>query len=191
MPADRQTTEPDPEHDEHEPDPWTRHGHLVLRPADAVECGWSREAADALFRELFPGRDAVPAAELHARLAGAGDGAGPAGEAERRKLFAEMAREMLDYRIERQRVVAENEPIRLTKVNLKRVKSELGVDVLRALARELGWTVREDEEGLTVPVEDLLPYFRRPVVRELLAAKRAQCGLPPAASLEPAGRRAP
>ncbi len=186
MPPDRP-----PNAQDLEKDPWTIHGHLVLRPADAVECGWSREAAEAIFRELFPGRDAVPAAELHARLVGGGDGAGPVGPAERRELFAQVAREMLDYRIERQRVVAENEPIRLTKVNLKRVKSELGVDVLRALARELGWTVREDEEGLTVPVEDLLPYFRRPVVRELLAAKRAQCGLPPAPSLEPSARRAP
>jgi len=87
-----------------------------------------------------------------------------------------MAQEMLDYRIERAQVVADYQAIRLTKVNLKRVKSEVGVDVLRALARDLGWTIREDEEGMTVTVEDLLPYFRRPAVRQLLDAKLAQVG---------------
>jgi len=164
-------------------DLWTRHGHVVLRPADAVECGWSRESAEALFRETMGGRDAAPASEVRAVLDGATNGGGTAGQdaagAQRRSLFGQMAREMLEYRVERMRVVAAHEAIRLTKVNLKRVKSDLPVDVLRTLAADLGWTVREDEEGLTVPVEDLLPYFRRPVVRQLLAAKLAQCGLAP------------
>lgn len=50
------------------------------------------------------------------------------------------------------------------------------VPQLRLLADELGWNVREDEEGVTVPVNELIPYFRRPVVRQLLAAKMRQVG---------------
>ncbi|MEW6268663.1 MAG: hypothetical protein AB1689_05120 [Thermodesulfobacteriota bacterium] len=167
---------------------WLRWRHLVLRPADAVECGFSPEVARRVWQAVLPGREAATAAEVRATLDGTGDGTGrpPAAPArEALAAFAAMADEMLAYRIERARVVADYQPIRLTKVNLKRVKSEVTIDVLRALARDLGWTIREDEEGMTVAVEDLLPYFRRPAVRQLLDAKLAQCGRARDATADP------
>jgi hypothetical protein len=159
-------------------DKWLRWRHLVLRPADAAECGWSPAVAARAWEALLPGRDAATAAEVRDVLEGTGNGTGSPPSslpAEARGVLATMVDEMLDYRIERAGVVARYQPIRLTKVNLKRVKSEVGVEVLRALAADLGWTIREDEEGMTVAVEDLLPYFRRPAVRQLLDAKLAQC----------------
>lgn len=93
-------------------------------------------------------------------------------------LCARIGLEMLDYRVERAEVARRCEAIRYTRANLKKLTPrDVGIDVVRALARHLGWWLREDEEGVTVPVADLLPYFRRPVVRALLEAKRAQCGL--------------
>lgn len=162
---------------------WRRLAHVRVRAADAVECGWSHEVAEALFRERFPDRDAVPAAELRALVEPGGDGASPraTGEpeaADRGHLFAALAADVIDYRIERERVAGEYEPIRQTRVKLKLLKSpDVSADVLRSLASELGWRLRDDEEGTTVPVADLLPYFRRPVVRQLLDAKMAQCGV--------------
>ncbi|HEY8516205.1 MAG TPA: hypothetical protein VIS07_11885 [Candidatus Binatia bacterium] len=160
---------------------WVRWRHLVLRPTDAVECGFSPEVAQRVWQAVLPDRDAATAAEVRALLDGAANGAGngtaPAGPPRKvLETFAEMAEEMLSYRIERARVVADYQPIRLTKVNLKRVKSELPLNVIRAMARDLGWTIREDEEGTTIAVEDLLPFFRRPAVRQLLDLKLAQVG---------------
>jgi len=155
-------------------DKWTRFASQRLHPADAVECGWSRTLAEQSFAALLPGRDAFTAGEVRAALdaAGANGGAHPANA-------AQIAEEILDYRIERGRVAAEYQPIRQTKVNIKRMlkSADVNVEQLRVLARELGWTVREDEEGVTVPVDELIPFFRRPVVRQLLDAKMKQCGL--------------
>lgn len=168
---------------------WALNSDVRLYPADAVECGWSRELGQLCFRVLFPGRDWASVREVRTLLDDAESCASLAARAtaelgvsavrqEAVALFPRVAEEMLDYRIERARVVAEYDAIRFTKVNLKRAASaEVGVGVLRALASELGWTLREDEEGITVPVAELLPYFRRPLVRQLLDAKLAQSGI--------------
>jgi hypothetical protein len=131
-------------------DPWTSLGHLPLRAEDAVECGWSREGAERLLAAFFPGANGVTLA-------------------------------VLAYRAERARVAAAYQAIRLAKVNIKKLLKSPDVTVaqLRVLAQELGWTVREDEEGVTVPVNELIPFFRRPVVRDLLDAKLRQVGLAP------------
>jgi hypothetical protein len=155
-----------------------------------VECGWSRELGEHWFRVLFPGRESASAAEVQAifadasrlasLLASSRNPSDSRAAEDPSNLFARIAEEMVDYRIERAQAATEYQAIRFTKVNLKRLASaEIGMGVLRALARDLGWHLREDEEGVTVPVGDLLAYFRRPLVRQLLDAKLVQCGLRP------------
>lgn len=172
------------------PDKWQTVGHLPLRAEDAVECGWSRDAAREIIAAAFPGRESITLAEARAALAASpataasGNGAGgPAGANDVAALAAQLVEEVADYRVERAQVAAQHQPIRLAKVNLKKMlkDSEIGVEHVRALANDLGWPVREDEEGVTVPVNDIIPYFRRPVVRELLAAKMRQVKLAPPA----------
>ena len=166
-------------------DKWQSFGHVPLRADDAVECGWSRAAAQQILAAAFPGSDPVTLAEARAALdAGQGNGAAPPA-ADPAGLARQLVEEIADYRVERARVAGEHQAIRLAKVNLKKLLKSPDVTVpqLRALAQELGWAVREDEEGVTVPVDDLIPFFRRPVVRELLAAKMRQVKLGP---VEPA-----
>jgi len=160
-------------------DKWQSFGRVVLRADDAVECGWSRDAAQQILAAAFPGRDTVTLAEARATLdAGRGNGAAP-GAADPAGLAGQLLEEIVDYRVERARVAGEHQAIRLAKVNLKKLLKSPDVTVpqLRALGEDLGWAVREDEEGVTVPVDDLIPFFRRPVVRLLLDAKMKQCGL--------------
>jgi hypothetical protein len=164
-------------------DKWQSFGQVRLSLDDAVECGWSRDAAQQILAAAFPGRDALTLAEARDALASAnGNGAGPGTGAQANDpaaLATELVEQIADYRAERGRVAAEHQAIRLAKVNLKKMLkgSEVDIDEVRVLAGELGWTVREDEEGVTVPVNELIPFFRRPVVRELLAAKMRQVKL--------------
>jgi hypothetical protein len=165
------------------PDKWTSFGRVPLRAEDAVECGWSHDAARQIIDAAFPGRDGITLAEARAALAGPasnGDAADPADPA---RLAMQLVEEVADYRAERARVAGEHQAIRLAKVNLKKMLkgSEVGIDHVRALAGDLGWSLREDEEGVTVPVNELIPYFRRPVVRALLEAKMRQVNLAPRA----------
>jgi hypothetical protein len=160
-------------------DKWQSFGHVPLRADDAVECGWSRAAAQQILDAAFPGRETIGLGEARAALdAGQGNG-GPPGATDPAALARQLLEEVVDYRAERARVAGEHQAIRLAKVNLKKLLKSPDVTVLqlRALATELGWAVREDEEGVTVPVDDLIPFFRRPVVRELLAAKMRQVKL--------------
>ena len=177
---------------------WMAHDGLLLTPDDAVECGWSRHLAEECFREVLGGRTTATVAEARAllehpaalrRQAGEGFDLGSASAhfAEIATAFATLAAEMIDYRIERAEIARDYGPIRFTRVNLKRVDAgESGGVAIRALAKDLGWTLREDEEGVTVPIGELLPYFRRPMVRQLLDAKMAQCGLAAPAGAAPA-----
>ena len=168
-------------------DKWQKFGHVRLHAADAIECGWSRALAEQAFAALLPSRDGFTAAEaraaLYAARANGGRPATASAATDPLALAAQLVEEILDYRIERARVAAEYQPIRQTKVNIKRLlkSADVKIEQLRALASELGWTVREDEEGVTVPVDELIPFFRRPVVRQLLDAKMKQVGLARAA----------
>lgn len=176
MPA---TSEPAPGTDK-----WQRFAQVRLHAADAVECGWSRALAEQTFAALLPSPDGFTAAEARAALdtARASDLRPANGTPDPLALAAQLAEEILDYRIERTRVAAAYQPIRQTRVNIKKLlkSADVKIEQLRALASELGWTVREDEEGVTVPVDELIPFFRRPVVRQLLDAKMRQVGLAPA-----------
>lgn len=160
-------------------DKWQSFGHVKLDAAEAVECGWTPEEAVKALAPLLDGRASLTAAEARVAL----DALPGNGASDDRALAAQIAEELLDYRIERGRVAAYYQPIRQTRVNLKKmlksedVTEEMTVDLLRVLARELGWNVREDEEGVTVPVDALLPFYRRPIVRQLLDAKMRQVGL--------------
>ena len=158
------------------PDKWQSFGHLPLSAADAVECGYSRAAAEALIAGAFPGESGLTLAQAKKELGMIRPGSPP-----EKRMAAQLLEEIADYRAERQRVAGKHQPIRLAKANLKKLLkgSDVTVPQLRALADELGWNVREDEEGVTVPVDDLIPYFRRPVVRDLLAAKMRQVKLGP------------
>jgi hypothetical protein len=159
-------------------DKWQSFGRVLLHAADAVECGWSRALAEQSLAALLPSRDVLSAAEARVALdAARANGGAPASAA--LALAAQIAEEILDYRIERARVAAAYQPIRHAKVNIKKLlkSQDVKVEQLRVLADELGWTVREDEEGVTVPVDELIPFFRRPVVRQLLDAKMKQVGL--------------
>lgn len=172
-------------------DKWQSFGHARIDADAAVECGWSRDGAAQTLAAAFPGQETLTAAEARAALEAArGNGGPPAatrGDAtppapEPGQLAARLVEDVLDYRIERAQVAARYQAIRHAKVNLKRLlkSADVNVDQLRVLGTELGWAVREDEEGVTVPVNDLIPFFRRPVVRQLLDAKMKQCGLAPA-----------
>jgi hypothetical protein len=160
------------------PDKWQAFGHVPLSAADAVECGYSRAAAEALLAAAFPGQGNLTLAQGRQALGSVREGSPP-----EQRLAAALLEEIADYRAERARIAAEHEAIRLAKANLKKLLkgSEVTVPELRVMADELGWSVREDEEGVTVPVNELIPYFRRPVVRELLAAKMRQVKLGPPA----------
>ena len=159
------------------PDKWQAFGHVPLSAADAVECGYSRAAAEALIAAALPGRNGLTLADARNELGSVRPGGPPD-----QRLAAELLEEIVDYRAERAQIAGEHEAIRLAKANLKKLLkgSEVTVPELRVMADELGWSVREDEEGVTVPVNELIPYFRRPVVRELLAAKMRQVKLGPA-----------
>ncbi len=169
-------------------DKWQSFGQVRLSVDDAVECGWSRDAAQQILAAAFPGKETLTLAEARDALASAsGNGAGPGTHAKAddpAALAIELVEQIADYRAERGRFAAEHQAIRLAKVNLKKMlkASEVSIDDVRVLAGELGWAVREDEEGVTVPVNDLIPFFRRPVVRELLAAKMRQVKLGPSES---------
>ncbi len=158
------------------PDKWQAFGHLPLSVADAVECGYSRAAAEALLAAAFPDESGLTLAQAKKEL-----GMIRAGSPPEKKLAALLIDEILAYRAERAEVAGRHQAIRLAKANLKKLLkgSDVTMPQLRALADELGWNVREDEEGVTVPVNDLIPYFRRPVVRDLLAAKMRQVKLGP------------
>jgi len=169
-------------------DKWQSFGQVRISIEDAVECGWSRDATLQILAAAFPGRDALTLTEARDALGSvSGNGAGPGTSAKAddpAALAAELLEQIADYRAERGRVAAEHQAIRLAKVNLKKMLkgSEVDIEDVRVLAGELGWAVREDEEGVTVPVNDLIPFFRRPVVRELLAAKMRQVKLGPSGS---------
>lgn len=169
-------------------DQWQRFGRVPLRTEDAVECGWSRAAAQQILDAAFPGRDGLSLGEARAALdaGGSGNGAAP-GASDPAALARQLIDEVIEYRAERARIAGEHQAIRLAKVNLKKLLKSPDVTVaqLRALAAELGWAVREDEEGVTVPVNDLIPFFRRPVVRELLDAKMRQVKLAVTSADEP------
>jgi hypothetical protein len=164
------------------PDEWQGFAHVPLRVEDAVECGFSREAAQSLLRAALPGEDCVTLGAAWAAL----QALGANGSVERSRAAA-LIDDILEYRAERARVAGAHQPIRHAKINIKKLLKSPDVSVaqLRTLAQELGWHVREDEEGVTVPVNELIPYFRRPVVRDLLAAKLRQVGRAPAAADEP------
>lgn len=166
------------------PDKWQAFGRVPLSAADAVECGFTRAAADALLAAVFPGKTGLTLAQAKQELGTIRPGSPPD-----QRLAAELLEEIVDYRVERARIAGEHEAIRLAKANLKKLLkgSEVTVPELRIMAEELGWSVREDEEGVTVPVNELIPYFRRPVVRELLAAKMRQVKLAPASNGAAAG----
>lgn len=171
-----------PGKNEFTPDRWQAFGHVPLSPDDAVECGWTRAGAAALIAAVFPDRAGITLAEARAAL----DGAGANGSGDARRA-AQLVEEVLAYRAERAEVAGAHQAIRLAKVNLKKLLKSPDVTVaqLRTLAQDLGWNVREDEEGVTVPVNELIPFFRRPVVRDLLAAKMRQVRLGPAAEPQP------
>lgn len=166
-------------------DKWQSFGQIRLSVDDAVECGWSRDAVQQIVAAAFPGKETLTLAEARAALASpSGNGAGPPKGAKAddpAALASELVEQIADYRAERARVAGEHQAIRLAKVNLKKMlkASEVSIEDVRVLASELGWAVREDEEGVTVPLNDLIPFFRRPVVRELLAAKMRQVKLGP------------
>jgi hypothetical protein len=155
------------------PDKWQAFGHVPLSAADAVECGYTRAAAEALVSAAFPGESGLTLAQAKKEL-GTVRPSSPPGK----RLAAQILEEIVDYRAERAKVAGDHQAIRLAKANLKKLLkgSDVTVPQLRMLAEELGWNVREDEEGVTVPVNELIPYFRRPVVRQLLAAKMRQIG---------------
>jgi hypothetical protein len=162
-----------PAKNEFVPDKWQAFGHVPLSAADAVECGYTRAAAEALLDAAFPGESDLTLAQAKKEL-----GMIRPGSPKEKRLAAALLEEIVDYRAERARIAGDHEAIRLAKANLKKLLkgSEVTVAQLRALGAELGWSVREDEEGVTVPVNELIPYFRRPVVRDLLAAKMRQVG---------------
>jgi len=155
------------------PDKWQAFGPVPLSAADAVECGYTRAAVDAALAAAFPCASGLTLAQAKKELGTVRPGSPP-----EKRLAAQLLEEIVDYRVERARVAGKHEAIRLTKGNLKKLLkgSDVTVPQVRLLAEELGWSVREDEEGVTVPVNELIPYFRRPVVRDLLAAKMRQVG---------------
>ena len=155
------------------PDKWQAFGHVPLSAADAVECGYTRAAADAALAAAFPGESGLTLAQAKKELGNVRPSSPP-----EKRLAAQILEEIVDYRAERAKVAGDHQAIRLAKANLKKLLkgSDITVPQLRVLAEELGWNVREDEEGVTVPVNELIPYFRRPVVRQLLAAKMRQVG---------------
>lgn len=155
------------------PDKWQAFGNVPLSVADAVECGYTRAAAEALLAAAFPGQSGLTLAQAKKEL-----GMIRAGSPPEKKLAAQLLEEIVDYRAERALVAGRHQAIRLAKANLKKLLkgSDVTVPQLRLLGAELGWNIREDEEGVTVPVDELIPFFRRPVVRQLLAAKMRQVG---------------
>jgi hypothetical protein len=138
---------------------WQRHAHLgsfAIGGADLREAGWSDERARDFLAENFDGRPSVALAEL------------------RPFLDDVTVRDVLSYRASRFAAAARYEPIRQTWINVDdlersgRLPSEL-----RPLVCE-----RARQSGKLILATDLLPFVGRPIVRDLLEKKLADCGVP-------------
>jgi hypothetical protein len=138
---------------------WRRHEHLGAFPIDATdlrEAGWSAERARTFLAESFPGRASIRLEELRPFLEDV------------------TVCDVVSYRASRFAAAARYEPIRQTWVN---------VDDLERSGRlppELHPFVceRERQSGKLIRATDLLPFVGRPVVRELLERKLADCNTP-------------
>ena len=137
---------------------WERHAHLgafAIGVDDLREAGWSIERARAFLAEHFGGRESVRLAELRPFLADV------------------TVMDVLDYREKRLAAAKRFEPIRQTWINVD--------DLVKGgrLPHELMPFVceRERQSGKLIRATDLLPFVGRPVVRELLEKKLADCGL--------------
>jgi hypothetical protein len=138
---------------------WERHAHLgafPIGPAELCEAGWSEERARAFLAEHFGGRTSVALAELRPFLEDV------------------TVRDVLAYRAERFAASARYEPIRQTWINVDDLERAGRLPAeLRSLVVE-----RERQSGKLIRATDLLPFVGRPVVRDLLERKLADCGVP-------------
>lgn len=139
---------------------WQRHAHLGPYPIEELdlrESGWSAERAQSFFAERFPGSTSV-------RL-----------EALRPFFDDPTVRDVVSYRANRFAAAVRYEPIRQTWINVDKVdRAGMLPAELRSLVVE-----RERQSGKLIWASDLLPYVGRPVVRDLLEQKLADCGAPP------------
>lgn len=137
---------------------WQRHVHLggfAIDVTELREAGWSEERARGFLDEHFGGRSSVTLADL------------------RPFLDDVTVRDVLAYRADRFAAAVRYEPIRQTWINVDDLeKSGRLPPELRALTCE-----RERQSGKLILANDLLPYVGRPVVRELLEQKLADCGV--------------
>jgi hypothetical protein len=139
---------------------WRRYAHLGPYPIAALdlrEAGWSDERAKSFLAEHFGGRTSIRLDELRPFLADVTVG------------------DVVTYRAERFAAAARYEPIRQTWINVDKVdRAGMLPAELRALVVE-----RERQSGKLIWASDLLPYVGRPVVRDLLEQKLADCGAVP------------
>jgi hypothetical protein len=139
---------------------WQRNAHLgpfPIEELDLREAGWSAERAKKFFAENFAGRASVRLDELRPFLADV------------------TVSDVVRYRAERFAAAARYEPIRQTWINVDKLdRAGMLPAELRPLVVE-----RERQSGKLIWASDLLPYVGRPVVRDLLEQKLADCGAVP------------
>jgi hypothetical protein len=129
----------------------------TVTAADFREAGWSEGRIRSFLDEHFPGRESLRLAEI------------------RPFLDDVLVRDVLSYRRLRLDSANRYEAIRHTWVNVDALEREKRLPPeLRPLVREI-----ERQSGRLIRAGDLLPFVGRPVVRELLEKRLAECGAAP------------
>ncbi|MFM7737622.1 MAG: hypothetical protein ACKPBU_16800 [Alphaproteobacteria bacterium] len=129
----------------------------VVVEEDFREAGWTQERTRRFLDERFPGRREIPLAEL------------------RPFMDDVLVRDLLSYRRQRFDAAQRYEPIRHTWVSVDQLERD------KALPHELRplVTERERQSGRLILAGDLIPFVGRPVVRDLLEQRLAECGAKP------------
>lgn len=137
--------------------PYDAIARTVLVEEDFREAGWTQERTRRFLDERFPGRTEVQVADL------------------RPLLDDVLVRDLLSYRRQRFDAAERYEPIRHTWVSVDQLERD------KALPHELRplVTERERQSGRLILAGDLIPFVGRPIVRDLLEKRLAECGAKP------------
>ena len=137
--------------------PYEAIARTTIVEQDFREAGWTAERTRRFLDERFPGRGEIPLAEL------------------RPFMDDVLVRDLLAYRRQRFDAAERYEPIRHTWVSVDQLERD------KALPHELRplVTERERQSGRLILAGDLIPFVGRPIVRDLLEKRLAECGVKP------------
>ena len=137
--------------------PYAGFARTTIAEADLREAGWSEAHIRGFLDEKFPSRKEIKLEELRPHMDDV------------------LVRDVLDYRRTRFDAAERYQPIRHTWVSVDQLERE------KALPHELRPLVceRERQSGRLILAGDLIPFVGRPIVRDLLEKRLAECGAKP------------